>query len=323
MLPALSQLPQLLGGAAYCEAQDTLLNRARAHRRYAAEELFGVQLPPGPLPLRPVRNADFKEVVLDVDGAPALRFASAYGFRNIQTLMRQMKRRRCAYDYVEVMACPSGDHELDSSLTFSSAVPPLATWCAVLAVIGGRCQQLLGFWRASQPRQMVMLFNCYSKRRLICALRCERRLSERRRPVAGAEGPERDGVAGAGRAGVPPSQRPAAAAAGRPAGVGDVQGLGAGPSEVAAAHRVPRSREVHYSAGVGLVTTPHGRNSQPSGSSGFVYTCALHTIVHDMYTVLQNKYAVPGTAQNHTVSVPVLSANGRIIAARRTGDCTF
>jgi len=68
-----------------------------------------VEVPPGPLPLQPVRNADFKEVVLDVDGAPALRFASAYGFRNIQTLMRQMKRRRCAYDYVEVMACPSGD----------------------------------------------------------------------------------------------------------------------------------------------------------------------------------------------------------------------
>ena len=68
-----------------------------------------MEVPPGPLPLRPVRNADFKEVVLDVDGAPALRFASAYGFRSIQTLMRQMKRRRCAYDYVEVMACPSGD----------------------------------------------------------------------------------------------------------------------------------------------------------------------------------------------------------------------
>ena len=77
-----------------------------------------MEVPPGPLRLRPVRNADFKEIVLDVNGAPALRFASAYGFRNIQTLMRQMKRRRCTYDYVEVMACPSGDshecHELMS-----------------------------------------------------------------------------------------------------------------------------------------------------------------------------------------------------------------
>jgi len=37
-----------------------------------------------------------------------LRFAAVYGFRNIQTLVRKMKSRRCEYDYVEVMACPSG-----------------------------------------------------------------------------------------------------------------------------------------------------------------------------------------------------------------------
>jgi iron only hydrogenase large subunit-like protein len=37
-----------------------------------------------------------------------LRFASAYGFRNIQTLMRKVKLGRCEYDYVEVMACPGG-----------------------------------------------------------------------------------------------------------------------------------------------------------------------------------------------------------------------
>ncbi len=43
-----------------------------------------------------------------VDGRPVLRFAAVYGFRNIQTLVRKMKSRRCEYDYVEVMACPSG-----------------------------------------------------------------------------------------------------------------------------------------------------------------------------------------------------------------------
>lgn len=77
-------------------------------RRYAAEQLWGVTVPPGPLPLRTVRNADFKEVTLEVGGRTVLRFATAYGFRNIQTLMRQMKRGRCEYDYVEIMACPSG-----------------------------------------------------------------------------------------------------------------------------------------------------------------------------------------------------------------------
>ena len=37
-----------------------------------------------------------------------LRFALAYGFRNIQKVMRDMKRGRANYDFVEVMACPSG-----------------------------------------------------------------------------------------------------------------------------------------------------------------------------------------------------------------------
>lgn len=58
--------------------------------------------------MRTLRNADFQEVVLQVEGRPALRFASAYGFRNIQTLMRKIKRGACEYDYVEIMACPSG-----------------------------------------------------------------------------------------------------------------------------------------------------------------------------------------------------------------------
>ena len=32
----------------------------------------------------------------------------AYGFRNIQTLVQKMKRHACDYDFVEIMACPSG-----------------------------------------------------------------------------------------------------------------------------------------------------------------------------------------------------------------------
>jgi iron only hydrogenase large subunit-like protein len=31
-----------------------------------------------------------------------------YGFRSIQNLVRRMKRGQCAYDFVEVMACPGG-----------------------------------------------------------------------------------------------------------------------------------------------------------------------------------------------------------------------
>ena len=76
----------------------------------------------GPLPLRTVRNADSREVSLELAGRTVLRFATAYGFRNIQSLMRQMKRGRCEYDYVEVMACPSG--------AAPSAAPPWQTLVA-------------------------------------------------------------------------------------------------------------------------------------------------------------------------------------------------
>ena len=55
--------------------------------RTAAKQLFGRTLAPGPLPLRALRNADMKDIVLEVDGLPVLRFAAAYGFRNIQTLV--------------------------------------------------------------------------------------------------------------------------------------------------------------------------------------------------------------------------------------------
>jgi len=45
---------------------------------------------------------------VEKDGVPALRLALAYGFRNIQNIVQRMKRGKLAYDYVEIMACPSG-----------------------------------------------------------------------------------------------------------------------------------------------------------------------------------------------------------------------
>lgn len=40
-----------------------------------------------PLQLKVLRNADFKEVSLQHGGRAVLRFALAYGFRNIQTIV--------------------------------------------------------------------------------------------------------------------------------------------------------------------------------------------------------------------------------------------
>lgn len=34
--------------------------------------------------------------------------AKCYGFRNIQNLVQKLKRGKCTYNFVEVMACPSG-----------------------------------------------------------------------------------------------------------------------------------------------------------------------------------------------------------------------
>jgi iron only hydrogenase large subunit-like protein len=34
--------------------------------------------------------------------------ALAYGFRNIQNIVQKIKRGKCQYHFVEIMACPSG-----------------------------------------------------------------------------------------------------------------------------------------------------------------------------------------------------------------------
>ncbi|KAG7401811.1 hypothetical protein PHYBOEH_010274 [Phytophthora boehmeriae] len=75
--------------------------------RFAAKELFNVEVN-GPLEYVAGRNPDFREVSLVVEGKEVLKFAIAYGFRNIQSIMTKIRRSRCPYHYVEIMACPSG-----------------------------------------------------------------------------------------------------------------------------------------------------------------------------------------------------------------------
>lgn len=76
--------------------------------REAAAELYGVTLPAGPLPWVRGRNADVAELTLTVGDQVVLRFVRAYGFRNIQNVVRRLKGGRCNYHFVELMACPSG-----------------------------------------------------------------------------------------------------------------------------------------------------------------------------------------------------------------------
>ena len=60
------------------------------------------------LTYKTLKNTDFREVILEKDGKTLLKFAIANGFRNIQNLVQKLKRKRCDYDFVEVLACPSG-----------------------------------------------------------------------------------------------------------------------------------------------------------------------------------------------------------------------
>uniref|UniRef100_A0A2P2L5X5 Iron hydrogenase small subunit domain-containing protein n=1 Tax=Rhizophora mucronata TaxID=61149 RepID=A0A2P2L5X5_RHIMU len=75
--------------------------------RHAARVLFGRELQ-GPLAFKTIRNTDFREVTLEVDGKTVLKFALCYGFQNLQNIVRKVKMQKCDYHFVEVMACPSG-----------------------------------------------------------------------------------------------------------------------------------------------------------------------------------------------------------------------
>jgi len=74
--------------------------------RFMAKNVFSQTL--DSLTYKTLKNADFKEVILEKDGKPVLKFAIANGFRNIQNLVQKLKRKRCDYDFVEILACPSG-----------------------------------------------------------------------------------------------------------------------------------------------------------------------------------------------------------------------
>ncbi|CAG8555614.1 10980_t:CDS:2 [Cetraspora pellucida] len=94
---------------------------------YSARELFGitgidVEKEQG-VTIKTGRNKDFKEISLEVDGKPLLKFASAYGFRNIQNLVRKIKSGNSPYHYIEVMACPSGCINGGGQLKPSETIP--------------------------------------------------------------------------------------------------------------------------------------------------------------------------------------------------------
>ena len=76
--------------------------------RYAAKELYDVKLEN--ITFQAMKNSDIREAHLKKDDQTLLSVAIVNGFRNIQNLVQKMKRKKPTYDYVEIMACPSGMH---------------------------------------------------------------------------------------------------------------------------------------------------------------------------------------------------------------------
>ena len=76
--------------------------------KYAAKALFDVTI--DQIQYKVGRNPDFKEVSLEVNSEKKLVFAIAYGFKNIQNIVQKIKKNNCPYQFVEIMACPSGNY---------------------------------------------------------------------------------------------------------------------------------------------------------------------------------------------------------------------
>jgi len=76
--------------------------------RYAAKEFWGVDLEMNNISFEKGKNNEIWELEFSVNGIVVMTVARAYGFRNIQNVMRSIKRKNCKYDFVELLACPGG-----------------------------------------------------------------------------------------------------------------------------------------------------------------------------------------------------------------------
>jgi len=82
--------------------------------RESASELFQIDLPSSPLEFQTKQNEDMREVTLKNHETQKtlLKFTAAYGFRNIQNVIRKVSKAGGSEGreshFVEIMACPGG-----------------------------------------------------------------------------------------------------------------------------------------------------------------------------------------------------------------------
>ena len=109
------------------------------------------------------RNADISTLS---DPRSGLKFAKVYGFRNIQSLILKLKRGKCDYDFVEVMACPSGCPNGGGQIRPSGGAvePPEGVRNRVSAVES--CLQAIGDIQVRSPEQSPLARYLYCPERL-------------------------------------------------------------------------------------------------------------------------------------------------------------
>lgn len=76
--------------------------------KIASKQFWGIDVDINNITYKKGRNNEIWETELLVNGEVVLSIARAYGFRNIQNIMRAIKRNNCKYDFVELLACPGG-----------------------------------------------------------------------------------------------------------------------------------------------------------------------------------------------------------------------
>ncbi|XP_068932765.1 nuclear prelamin A recognition factor isoform X4 [Petaurus breviceps papuanus] len=98
--------------------------------KYAAKELFDLHIKE--ITYRALKNKDFQEITLEKNGEIVLRFAAAYGFRNIQNMVLKLKKGKFPYHFVEVLACPGDDCALKapSEVEKQQSMDQLSPACA-------------------------------------------------------------------------------------------------------------------------------------------------------------------------------------------------
>lgn len=75
--------------------------------KFAARRFLGMHTEPV---FEETINSDYREASLRLDGKVVMKFVMAYGFRNIQNTVMQLKKGGigCPIAYIELMACPGG-----------------------------------------------------------------------------------------------------------------------------------------------------------------------------------------------------------------------